>query len=256
MSEQTEVIDLSAKTVTELKQECKDRDLPTTGKKQDLIERLEEYMKEHEGAEITEDDLLEEPDVSLGDEGQEPDSAESKAIEAEVTGEPEVENPAEPEKEVVKETEPVNEPEVQKETASEKAAKLKAEKEEMERKKLERAKKFGIESKEVEKDKKKSRAERFGLNNGSSGTTTTDTAAVEANGNKKKSRAERFGLTINAKRKAKLEGMDVGADAEKLKKRAERFGKSVASTTASVKATGDSEVDQKKAARAARFAAA
>ena len=29
-------------------------------------------MKEHEGAEITEDDLLEEPDVSLGDEGQEP----------------------------------------------------------------------------------------------------------------------------------------------------------------------------------------
>ena len=30
------------------------------------------------------------------------DSAESKAIEAEVTGEPEVENPAEPAKEVVK----------------------------------------------------------------------------------------------------------------------------------------------------------
>ena len=35
------------------------------------ILRLEDYMTKNEGAEITEDDLLEEPDVSLGEESQE-----------------------------------------------------------------------------------------------------------------------------------------------------------------------------------------
>ena len=33
--------------------------------------RLEDYMTKNGGAEITEDDLLEEPDVSLGEESQE-----------------------------------------------------------------------------------------------------------------------------------------------------------------------------------------
>merc|ERR1712055_998182 len=68
MSDSAEVIDLSSKTVAELKAECKERNLPVSGKKSELIARLEEYMTKNEGAEITEDDLLEEPDVSLEEE--------------------------------------------------------------------------------------------------------------------------------------------------------------------------------------------
>jgi len=71
MSDTAEVVDLASKTVTELKAECKARNLPVSGKKSELISRLEDYMTKNEGAEITEDDLLEEPDVSLGEESQE-----------------------------------------------------------------------------------------------------------------------------------------------------------------------------------------
>ena len=67
-----------------------------------------------------------------------------------------------------------------------------------------RAKKFGIEAPEVVDDKKKSRAERFGLptpaaNGGGAkkGGATPADPEMEA---KKKSRAERFGLTVNQKR--------------------------------------------------------
>ena len=67
-----------------------------------------------------------------------------------------------------------------------------------------RAKKFGIEAPEVVDDKKKSRAERFGLptpaaNGGGAkkgGAAPVD-PEMEA---KKKTRAERFGLTVNQKR--------------------------------------------------------
>ena len=69
---------------------------------------------------------------------------------------------------------------------------------------INRAKKFGIEAPEVVDDKKKSRAERFGLptpaaNGGGAkkgGAAPVD-PEMEA---KKKSRAERFGLTVNQKR--------------------------------------------------------
>ena len=67
-----------------------------------------------------------------------------------------------------------------------------------------RAKKFGIEAPEVVDDKKKSRAERFGLptpaaNGGGAkkGGAAPADPEMEA---KKKSRAERFGLTVNQKR--------------------------------------------------------
>merc|ERR1711937_1068765 len=64
----------------ELKKECKERSLKVSGTKAELIERLEEYMQQHEGAEIEEDDLLEEPDVSLEEESKE-NQEEEKAAE-------------------------------------------------------------------------------------------------------------------------------------------------------------------------------
>ena len=60
-----------------------------------------------------------------------------------------------------------------------------------------RAKKFGIEAPEVINDKKKSRAERFGLVQASKEPANAEKDEMDA---KKKSRAERFGLNINQKR--------------------------------------------------------
>merc|ERR1712062_681774 len=181
-----EMIDFSSKTVAELKAECKSKGLPVSGKKQELIDRLEEYMKEQASAEITEDDLLQdEPDVSIGEESQEQESPPAEKVEEPVP---------EP-------TQPVD-----------------------------------------DMEKKKSRAERFGLP--TNGTAVSKTGSTEDSemAAKKKSRAERFGLTVDQKRKAKLEGMDVAVDVEKIKKRQERFG-NISSVA----------VDDKKAARAARF---
>merc|ERR1712227_460658 len=163
----------ASKTVAELKAECKSRGLPVTGKKQELIDRL----TANESEKSLEDDLLEEPDVSLGEESQETEQA---------TEQPATEEP------VAEATEKTEQPEEKVDEAAE-----------LEKKKLERAKKFGIEAPEVVEDKKKSRAERFGLTN------TNQSAEKDELDAKKKSRAERFGLNINQKRKAKLEGMDV-----------------------------------------------
>ena len=62
-----------------------------------------------------------------------------------------------------------------------------------------RAKKFGIEAKELVDEKKKSRAERFGLPANGSAETKKNGIDPEIDA-KKKSRAERFGLTVDQKR--------------------------------------------------------
>ena len=56
MSDTEEVIDLHSMKVTELKQELKSRGLPVSGAKAELIERLENYMQEHEGVEVVEEE--------------------------------------------------------------------------------------------------------------------------------------------------------------------------------------------------------
>merc|ERR1712021_302473 len=157
------------KTVAELKTECKSRGIPVTGKKQELIDRL--MAAENEKS--MEDDLLDEPDVSLGEEvGQE--------TEQETVTEPASENAAD-------ETE---------ETAAPVAA-VADDVDEMEKKKLERAKKFGIEDAPQLADvKKKSRAERFGLvnepvQNGKNGASENSEESEELDSKKK--RSERFG---------------------------------------------------------------
>lgn len=194
--EEVTVIDLSKKTLAELKEDCKERGLKVSGKKADLIERLEEYMTKNEGAEIEEDDLLEEPDVSLEEETKE-NVEEEKVDDAD-----QLEINAEPTED------------------------------DMTKKKLSRAERFGIESKEVIDNKKDQRAARFGLNaNGAGDKSEAD--------DKKRARAERFGTQNGSNKKSKLEGVDITVDPEKLKKRQERFGVTV-------------ETDKKKA-RAARF---
>ena len=55
-----EVIDLYSMKVTELKQELRSRNLPVSGAKAELIERLEKYMEEHEGVEVVDEDQLKE----------------------------------------------------------------------------------------------------------------------------------------------------------------------------------------------------
>lgn len=211
----------SSKTVAELKAECKSRGLTVTGKKQDLIDRL----TANENEKSMEDDLLEEPDVSLGEESQE-----QPAEEPEKTEEAPEETTEAPKEDSPKPAE---------ETPDD----------DMEQKKLERAKKFGIEAPELIADKKKSRAERFGL----TAEKKADPVKEELDA-KKKSRAERFGLNINQKRKAKLEGTDIAIDAEKLKKRQERFGNVSTTTTTTTTGAANGVMDEKKAARAARFA--
>merc|ERR1712110_608811 len=155
-----------------------------SGKKADLIERLEEYMTKNEGAEIEEDDLLEEPDVSLEEETKE-NVEEEKVDDAD-----QLEINAEPTED------------------------------DMTKKKLSRAERFGIESKEVIDNKKDQRAARFGLNaNGAGDKSEAD--------DKKRARAERFGTQNGSNKKSKLEGVDITVDPEKLKKRQERFGVTV-----------------------------
>jgi len=185
--------DYSKKTVAELKDDCKERGLPVTGKKQELIDRLVS------NEETEEDALLQEPDVSLEEPSEE--KSDSPAEAESPQKEPE---PAPTEDEITK-------------------------------KKLSRAERFGLESAEVVEVKKNERAARFGLNK-------EENEKKEAE-DKKRARAERFGSAkiANQVKKSKLEGIDVELDEEKLKKRRERFGVT-------------EETDKKKM-RAARFAA-
>ena len=61
MSDNEEVIDLHSMKMAELKEELKSRQLPVSGAKAQLIERLENYMQEHEGVEIVEEEESQEP---------------------------------------------------------------------------------------------------------------------------------------------------------------------------------------------------
>ena len=103
MSDTEEVIDLHSMKVTELKQELKSRGLPVSGAKAELIERLENYMQEHEGVEVVEEeeteDSVEKVDEKASDEkAEEPVSndisvnANESQNNAEAAGSPEPQN--------------------------------------------------------------------------------------------------------------------------------------------------------------------
>merc|ERR1711976_64726 len=59
--QEEEIIDLHSMKVVELKAGLKQRKLPVSGTKAELIDRLEKYMTEHEGVEAVDEDELDKP---------------------------------------------------------------------------------------------------------------------------------------------------------------------------------------------------
>lgn len=172
-------MDTSKLTVTELKAELKLRGQKTSGKKAELLERLNQAI---------EDDLLapndkvkekvEENEVNI----QSQKTVEKEVNKAELT---EVANSDTDDKAINEEDEKRKRRANKFSTAYKptKEAEKKLEEEEKQ-KRLKRAERFGITTKEAFLDKKKKRAERFGV-------VDKDVEAV-----KKKQRAERFSLKL------------------------------------------------------------
>jgi len=207
------VSDLKSMTVPELKKALLERKLNVVGKKQDLINRLTEFL-DAEAAKTTVAESEKETSAEKPAAAAQPPAAKPAVSE---TPEATKEN-AEPQKE-----EPV-------------AVKPISEMTEAERLKL-RAEKFGVQSDEL---KKQARAERFGVTLSS---TTSGSAAVikssdvSVDSDTLKRRAERFGQVTNSKL-AKIE------DSEKKAERAKKFGMPNSDPTAEAAA---------KEARAERF---
>jgi len=243
MSDTEEVIDLHSMKVTELKQELKSRGLPVSGAKAELIERLENYMQEHEGVEVVEEeeteDSVENVDEKASDEKvEEPVSndisvnANESQNNAEAAGSPEPQNDISLAEEDDKDAVKVS---VNIQNVSEKD------------RKLARANRFAggnISGNTTDELKKKqTRAERFGMPAAAASSNISKSDTKEA----LKRRAERFG-TGNSSSSSPL---DSSEQAKKLKSRADRFG-----TGAIGGGLGTAGSDDKKAARAARFAMA
>lgn len=202
--------DLAAMSVVELKKALKAKGLTTTGKKQDLIDRLQLSMATEETEEENIDnDLLEDADVLLGDDNDE------------VVVEPEAAKvePTEPKKVAIKrdnEPTPITfETKEPKEATTDSEAKevgspAKNGKTDAERAAA-RAARFGASVDVASDTKKQARAERFGTGSSKIG------AAPSVDLDTLKKRAERFGQSsATVMKKAELD--------EKLKKRQERFG--------------------------------
>merc|ERR1739838_652606 len=208
------VLDLTKMKMADLKKELQLRDLKVSGNKQELIQRLQQYLEEHEGAEIE-------------------DGGEDEALLAE--GNDQITEKVE---EAVEEIKAANDTQEHKKEAVVKAVTVEEAKDTTaikaplseEEKKAERAKKFGIKvaDKVVPEEKKKEeRTKRFGKSS------ITD-HKVEVDTEKLKQRAARFGTVISSTL-TKTEQND------KILKRKERFG------------AVSAETNSKKAKRAERF---
>ncbi|XP_030589285.1 SAP domain-containing ribonucleoprotein isoform X2 [Archocentrus centrarchus] len=207
----TEVIELHKLKLAELRQECDARGLETKGNKGELIARLQAYLDEHE-EDVDVDDVLAEDAADFTKVESSNNVKEDK--DSEMT---EPEPPAE--KKVVKIAPPLS--------ASERLQK-RAERFNLpassESKKAIRAARFGLpatsspspgvvaDSKAVNVDQLKKRAERFGVN------VSSISQKIEED-EKLMKRKERFGILTSA---GSVGGEDVEA---KKMKRAERFGK-------------------------------
>lgn len=201
--------DFASMTVAELKDALKAKGLTTTGKKSDLVERLQLALEPQD------DDLLEDANVLLGEDDDEIPLAATikKPVEKSVVEKPKPAKITSPIK--FDESKPKGGAE---ETADNDNAENKTEKKDgtadAERAAA-RAAKFGTSISappDVASDaKKQSRAERFGIKGGKIG----DVPTVDLETLKK--RAERFGQSsATAMKKAEMD--------EKIRKRQERFG--------------------------------
>ncbi|XP_026193036.1 SAP domain-containing ribonucleoprotein [Cyclospora cayetanensis] len=88
----------------------------------------------------------------------------------------------------------------------------------------ERAKRFGLFDPAVEEEKKKQRAQRFGLSPSSAAASTQVRTISTEEAEKRKKRAERFGIVDEEERKRKrAERFGIESEEEKLQKRLQRF---------------------------------
>lgn len=259
-----EVIDLYALKVTELKRELASRNLPVSGTKPVLIERLEKYMTEHEGVDVVEEDDYE---ASKSQEAQVERSPSPVLVE-----EPEVEELEEKESDLrggadspppqnsISMTEEDDESGLVNSTNDIKANVSHSDIKTMseENRKSKRSDRFtNSTDNATDIAKKTSRADRFGL------TTTSSNAPSSTNSStsndKLNARKERFGAQNGNKRPESI-SKDLGVSDEKSlsakKARAERFGLTASlgagapAAKTTILASGDGD---KKAARAKRF---
>jgi len=247
--------DLNKMKVTELKQALKDRNLPSSGTKPELVKRLEEALgdavESSNDAGSVDDSLQEIEDEILNEDTDTDVPVPTKPAEAEIVPPKKIEAIVAP-----KDGGDSEKSDVAKEDGSEKNVKPEAvaKLSEEERKKI-RAEKFGIVSAE---DQKTKRAERFGLP--ITGTTNTSAkismTGTEVDLDKLKKRAERFGTVVSTS----LSKVDLD---EKKRKRAARFGEITTETTTTgspagskVSSVTDSDLEAKKKKRAERFAVA
>ncbi|OWF49436.1 SAP domain-containing ribonucleoprotein-like [Mizuhopecten yessoensis] len=225
--------------VPDLKKECKSRNLPTTGTKKDLIQRLKAEVSEGSGEDKVEEDVADVADDSVEDALDQVLGEDDTAPKESVT--------------VSKIKEQITAPDSDDKPVSTKAI------DENDRLKM-RVQKFGAVNPEV---KKQLRAERFGTSEVTAKGGDKISPAPAADMDKLKKRAERFG-TVTSTVLTKVD------ETQKLKKRAERFG-AITSTSLSntenqgkllkrkerfgvtTSAVDASEVDAKKKKRAERF---
>lgn len=208
MGEEDEIIDLHSMKVVELKQELRTRSLPVSGTKAELIDRLEKYMTEHEGVEaVDEEEIDEKVDEQPDKKSQVPEKVESPKPQTSLSLAEEDEEPAKPVKNIADSD--------KKQARTERFGSSDADD-----KLTKRLERFGTNNKKIhnnitgDTDTLKKRAERFGI---SSDQSTKSITKVE-NDDKKKTRAERFGLT------AKITDSRSATDSELAAKRAKKFG--------------------------------
>merc|ERR1739838_1188403 len=223
------VLDLTKMKMADLKKELQLRDLKVSGNKQELIQRLQQYLEEHEGAEIEdggEDEaLLAEGNDQMKEKDEKMDEESTENLEKELEDEEleKTEEVTEKVEEAVEEIKAANDTQEHKKEAVVKAVTV-------EEAKAERAKKFGIKvaDKVVPEEKKKEeRTKRFGKSS------ITD-HKVEVDTEKLKQRAARFGTVISST-------LTKTKQNDKILKRKERFG------------AVSAETNSKKAKRAERF---
>jgi len=219
--------DLNKMKVTELKQALKDRGLPSSGTKPELVKRLGEALgatvessndASLEG--IDEDEIL----------NEDPPAPSQPVVTPKVAPASNVEAPANPvtaqtNGDASKPTDHIAKPA--------EASKMS----DAERLKL-RAEKFGVVSAEA---KKEMRAQRFGLpSTTSSAAAKLGSAAVAVDMDKLKKRAERFGTVVSS-------SLSKADEDERKRKRAERFGSSGdGKSSISIVSTDDAEAKKRK----------